>query len=165
LIEVILEWPVIVQGGLGSALFALIFFIGQKITALAANSVSSYSVKAKEEQLNILWQQYAGLKAFLDGDKQQSSSYMIGLIYQAIRFLFTGLIWLSLGLMLNSFIPTLEIVGFMGFIYYMFKGLNCVQKVDKTVDPSEKMSEISIQLKELQLNKSSKGTPKSGPLS
>jgi hypothetical protein len=161
-IQTILEWPVIVQGSLGSALFALIFFIGQKFTTFTASTVSSYSSKTKEDQLNILWQQYAGLKAFRDGDKQKSGNFQIGLIYQAMRSLFTGLIWLALGLIFSSFIPTLGVVGFIGFLYHMFQGLNCVQKIDKNIDPTEKMSEIAAQLKELKLNNSSKGTPKNG---
>lgn len=153
IINTISDWPVIIQGALGSALFALILFIGQKITIFTGNVLSSYSSNAKEEKLNLQWQKYSGLKAFLDGDKNLSTQLQVGLLYQASRSLITGLIWLGLGLIFSNFINTLGIVGYIGFIYYLFKALSCVQKVDRTIPPQERLKEIEEQLTALKLNK------------
>lgn len=153
LVLIVSDWPLIVQGALGSGLFWLILLVGQKVSSKIADSFSSYSSKAKEEQLNIQWQKYSGLKAHCDGDKQLSTNFQVGLLYQASRPFFTGLIWFSLGLIFNSIIPILGIVGYLGFIYYLFKSLGCVQRIDTTSDPSKKIAEISGQLKEIRLNK------------
>ena len=153
LVKIVSDWPLIIQGALGSGLFWLILLIGQKVSAKLANAFSSYSSKAKEEQLNIQWQKYAGLKAHYDGDKQLSTNFQVGLLYQASRSFFTGLIWFALGLIFNSFIPILGIVGYLGFIFYLFKSLGCVQRIDKSLAPEEKLTEISEQLKKIQLNK------------
>lgn len=155
-INIITEWPLIVQGALGSGLFWLVLLVGQKASAYFSKKLSTYSVARREHYLNREWQKFTGLQAHYDGNKELASSFMVGLIYQSLRSIFTGLIWLALGLTFNSVIPVLGVVGFIGCIYYMFEGLSAVQRVSKENTPAENLVEIEAELKKIQLNKSSK---------
>ncbi len=64
-----------------------------------------------------------------------------------------GFIWLALGLCFGSVIPVLGIVGFVGCLYHMFKGLSVVQAIDTGASPSEKITEIDKRISELKPNK------------
>lgn len=153
IIKSILAWPLIVQGALGSGLFWLVLLIGQKATALSGRVISQRSIGNQINHLKNQRDKYIGLKAHRNKNIQAANYIATGFIYKSLRSLFTGLIWLSLGLIFGSVIPVLGMVGFIGCIYHMFNGLALVQEVDKSISPAEKIRQIDEQLEKLEPKK------------
>lgn len=155
IVNTILEWPLIIQGSLGSGLFWLVLLLGQKITSLSSRIISQRSTKNEIRYLKILRDKYIGLKAHQDKNVQFSNYVITGSIYKSLRSLYSGLIWLALGLCFGSVIPVLGVVGFVGCLYHMFRGLSIVQAIDSSASPSEKIAEINKRISDLESNKSS----------
>ncbi|WP_141721052.1 hypothetical protein [Desulfoplanes formicivorans] len=155
LINTILEWPLIIQGALGSGLFWLVLVIGQRISALSGKVISQRSTENEINYLRDLRDKYVGLKAHHENNVQVANYIATGIIYKSLRSLFKGLIWLALGLSFGSIIPVLGVVGFVGCLYHMFKGLAVVQEVDKSIPPADRIREIDEKLEQLEPNKSS----------
>ncbi|WP_444930958.1 hypothetical protein ACJJIF_04015 [Microbulbifer sp. SSSA002] len=155
ILTIIIEWPLIIQGALGSGLFWLVLLLGQKITFLSSRIISQRSEKNEIHYLKTLRDKYIGLKAHQDKNIPFANYVITGSIYKSLRSLYKGLIWLALGLCFGSVIPVLGVVGFMGCIYHMFKGLSVVQAIDTSASPSEKIAEINERISELEPNKSS----------
>lgn len=153
LINSILTWPLIVQGALGSGLFWLVLLVGQKLTTLSGQIISRRSVDNEINYLKNLRDKYIGLKAHHNKNIQVANYIATGFIYKSLRSLFKGLIWLALGLIFGSIIPVLGVVGFIGCLYHMFKGLAMVQEVDKSIPPAERIKEIDERLEQLEPNK------------
>lgn len=89
------DLPVIFQAALGSALFALLLWSGQKLTAHIASKVTTNS---KSRRKTFLVEET--LKYSLLGAKDYSTrgAYVSLLLYRAARNLIKALIWLTLGL-------------------------------------------------------------------
>jgi hypothetical protein len=153
LINKILEWPLIVQGALGSALFWAILSFGQIATAKLINIVSAYSKKTRKRFLQNQITKYYGYSAHRKGDQTLSASVQVSLIYGANRDFFRGMIWVVLGLLLTGVIDVLGSVGFLGGLFYFFKALNRVQSIRATDDVDGKLKELRAQLKELESEK------------
>ena len=154
LITSILEWPLIIQGALGSSLFWLVLLIGQKLTNVSGQIISQRSVDNEIRFLKNQRDKYVGLKAHHNKNVQVANYIATGFIYKSLRSLFKGLIWLALGLSFGSIIPVLGVVGFIGCLYHMFKGLAVVQEVDKSIPPADRIKEIDEKLEKLEPNKS-----------
>ena len=147
LYKAITEYPVIVQGALGSALFAFLFFIGKKTFQIIDDILSKYFKQVKLESLIRLQKKYIGLKAHRSKDLLKSSSIRTELLYVGFRNFINGVIWILLGLILDLY----ETIGYLGGIYYMFKALYSVQKItiSDDLDIDKKIKEISEQIKKL----------------
>lgn len=145
-IKTITEWPVIVQGALGSALFTFLFYIGQKSFTLINNFLSNFSKSIKKVSLLRLHRKYTGLKAHKENDLVKSNSVQIGLIYRAMRKIISGIIWIIFGLILNPFIYGFELIGYLGGLYFMFSALSSVQAINTNVNVNQKLKEIEEEL-------------------
>ncbi|MFT5266222.1 MAG: hypothetical protein ACI8YQ_004986 [Polaribacter sp.] len=152
LVNTILEWPLIIQGALGSGLFWLVLLLGQKLSSLSNRVIAQRSTDNEIIYLRNLRDKYIGLKAHQNKNTQVANYIATGFIYKSLRSLFKGLIWLALGLSFGLLIPVLGVVGFVGCLYHMFKGLTVVQEIDKGISPSDKISEIDQRLNELEPN-------------
>jgi hypothetical protein len=115
LIASIQDWPVIIQGALGSALFALALFLGQRVTAYFVDAVRAQSKESRVRQLREQLIRFSALKA---KDHAERAYFASILWLRASRHVVKGLIWLALGLVSNSLLGVLGVVGFMGAIYY-----------------------------------------------
>ena len=148
LYKVITEYPVIIQGALGSALFAFLIFIGKKIFQIINDILSKYFKNIKLETLRRLRTKHIGLKAHRSKDLLKSSSIRTELLYYGFRNFISGVIWILLGLILN-----LYEIGYLGGIYYMFKALNSVQRitVSNNCDIDKKIKEINGQIQKLNI--------------
>lgn len=145
-IDAVLEWPLIVQGALGSGLFWLILIIGQYFTGRLSQLLSTYSKEYRLRLLRSQWAKYYGYKALQDGDRALSSSMQVSLLYIAFRDFIRGMIWVVLGMLFSSVFPILGVVGFIGGLYYLFKTLSHVRRIDTTVDVAGKLKELECEI-------------------
>ena len=145
-INEILEWPIIVQGALGSAIFWLILILGQKITLFISNRLSNYSKSHYEKDLKIERFKYLIMAC----SETERPTYIISLIYIAMIRMLRGLIWLTLGLVTQSFIPVFGVIGYIGALYNLFLSLKVFKPVESSINANEKIEEIETKLNELQ---------------
>lgn len=71
------------------------------------------------------------------------------LIYRSSRDLYKGLMWLALGLSIQSLFDVSGIIGFAGCIYYLLKAYSVVAPVDQTEDWEQRLEEINNELSKL----------------
>jgi len=147
LVQEVLKWPLIIQGAIGSALFWGILSLGQVITSKLIEKASTYSKETRESNLRTKWSKYYGHKAFLNKEKNVVAEVQISLIYASFRNFLKSMVWITLGLLFSKVISVLGVVGFIGGLYYLFKALNIVQKIDTNVDVDNKLKEIEDQIK------------------
>lgn len=149
-----IEFASIVYGALGSALFALIVYVVPKIISSASQFISKYSVKARDRRLKTLWLKYAGLVHLDKEEDLNAAANQVALIYKSLRELLKAFIWIVLGLIFQSVLGYLGIIGFLGGLYYLFLALAEVQKIDDSIEPYKALREIEEQMDEIELNKS-----------
>ena len=128
LIAAIIDLPVIVQGAMGSALFALLLLIGQKISA-SLGAWHSQSSKSRKEQALI--DEMAVLSGIAATDIRTSTHYTLIVLYRASRHVVRALYWLTLGLLFGSTISVFGIVGYLGCLFYLLQALRLVQGKSK----------------------------------
>ena len=122
--EIVKEWPVIVQGALGSALFWLVLLAFQKLSNFGASFFSNFS---KKERIAWLISRHAKHEAFGGTDNNSLAAYATSaLIYRSLRYAYRGFTWLGLGLIGFFFTDISLIVGGSGLIYYFLKAYEVV---------------------------------------
>ncbi|WP_349741502.1 hypothetical protein [Roseateles cavernae] len=146
LIKAITDWPVLVQGAVGSALFWLVLLVGQKGVSAATTKYSSKS-KAKRRAYLIEQRLKYGYKLAKENDFR--AAIFAGLLYRASRNALRACIWLTLGLAVSAVVPVFGVVGFMGALYYFLEALNTVTAVPETEDVAAKIKAITEELKSL----------------
>lgn len=146
IIESIQNWPVIFQGALGSALFAAVLFVGQKIFTYFAEVFHAKSKKLRAKQLK---EQLIRLRAISAKDYNERAFYASLLWLRASRYVVKALIWITLGLLFDYFIKPLGFVGFVGAIHYLFFALNIVKGISYEGDIPSKIAEIKKEMNEL----------------
>lgn len=124
--------------------------------------VSKYSQNIKRRRLEALWLKYTGSLHFDNDEDLNGHACQVGLIYQSLRELIKGLIWISLGLLFQSIYSLLGVIGFIGGIYYLFLALDKVQGISVPDNLEESIRVVEEQLDEIELNKSSKRDADSG---
>ncbi|WP_421347587.1 hypothetical protein [Aeromonas veronii] len=149
LLEAVKDWPVIVQGALGSALFSLIIFGGQAATKYIT---VKYSFHSKRSRYTWLVNRSAQLRANMAASDAEFSAYAIIMLYRASRYLFRALMWLSLGLLLEVFFQPAAVIGFAGCIYYLFKGYNVVGGLENTGDFPKQLEDTMKEIEDLDRN-------------
>ena len=148
LIDAILKWPIIVQGALGSGLFWLLLFLGQKTVEKISKIYSHKSNEARISRLTTAQFKYA-LGTGID-DHETNAHYFAVLIYRSLRYLFRALMWVILGLVVNSFISPLGIIGYLGALFYLFKAYEVVAPNTESEEVNAtKLDEVIAELDEL----------------
>ena len=140
------DLPVIVQGALGSALFALVLFVGQRAFLFFAEQRAKHSRTKRKRYLVEQQIKYNVLNATGVANR---GAFVSLLIYRAARSLFLALLWLSLGLIFGSVLNVLGLVGYFGCVYYLFLGLSTVTGPKKVDDVAEKLQQIKAELESL----------------
>ena len=136
------DWPIIVQGALGSALFWLILITGQKLTAA---SISYFSKRSNNNRVRQLTLQRLKYRALMDKGNERTSS-MIALVYVGVKSIVKALVWITLGLLFGSLLDIFGIVGFIGGLYYLFRAVDVFSAIDTDVDHAKKVAEIDSEL-------------------
>lgn len=142
------DWPVLIQGAIGSAIFWLVLLVGQRGARYCAGIIRTYS---KDKQETYLRNEFIRYNAVREGGSIQiGGAYAAMLWYRASRNVIVGLIWLSLGLIFGSVVSVFGIVGFFGCIYHLFGALNIVGPINHEGDVEKKIAEIAEKLARLE---------------
>lgn len=112
IVKTVTDWPVIVQGALGSALFWAILELGQRGLRQLANKLSS-----DKETAN--WFALAALEA--SPPLRENARYMC--LYAAMHYLLKASIVATLSLAVSSFINVFATVGYLIAVYLLFRAL------------------------------------------
>jgi hypothetical protein len=144
-ITAIQEWPVLLQGAVGSGLFWLFLVIGQKLTTIISDKVSTLS---KKKRLDELKTQIIKLQA-LGTNIKDGGSYASILLYRASPRVIKALIWLTFGMIFESIFNVLGVIGFIGCMYYLFSAMNALRRYDYKGNVEEKIEELNRQYEQL----------------
>lgn len=118
LVNAIKEWPTIIQGALGSALFWLFLLLAQK----AFHSIVQYmSKRSKGKRISWLVSRECKHSAFGNPSDAAAAFATSALIYRSLQHVYKALMWLGLGIVLSYFYQLTIVVGGIGFIYFLFK--------------------------------------------
>ena len=147
LLVVIKAWPIIVQGALGSALFSLIVFVGQRLARWAA---SRWSHTSKQARKTWLINEQAKCLATMAPTHEGFSTFATILLYRASRHLFKALMWVVLGLLAGLFLSWLGVIGYLGGLYYLFKTYEVVSPMDVNVHNQARLEELRAELQRLE---------------
>lgn len=152
LINTVKEWPVIIQGALGSGLFWIILLIGQKTVIYCSKK---YSHKSKQDRISWLTSgQFKYATVLADGHAAKAHCFAV-IIYRSLRPFYRAAMWMTLGLITNSFIQPLGIVGFIGTLYYLFKAFEVVapiEDIDDIEKATKRFNEFSEEIENLKKN-------------
>ncbi len=146
LIAAIQDWPILIQGAIGSALFWVLLALGQKLMTFLSAKFSSLSKRRKKSEL---YTQLLRFRALTTSPHDLGGHYASILLYRASRSVVKALIWLAFGLIFYSVINALGIVGFIGCLYYLFAAYNVVRPLDYDGNITEKIKEIEQQLEKI----------------
>ncbi|MCZ8217796.1 MAG: hypothetical protein O9337_00145 [Acidovorax sp.] len=127
----ILEWPVIVQGALGSALFSLLLYLGTKATQYSLKHSISLS---RTQRLRALRTEKLRLNGAVSKDETFFTLSTVGLIYASIAYALRAAVSLVLGHLLSHWIPVLAVVGLLFALYYLFWAIESVRDLPDTED-------------------------------
>ena len=115
IIKTITDWPVIVQGALGSALFWAVLELGQRLVKRIATRLSADRKTGSDWAL--MAHEAKGLFA-------QEARFMC--MYAALHYLLKAGIVSALSLALGSAIEVFSSVGFLIATYFLFRALSYV---------------------------------------
>lgn len=142
-LNAIKEWPVIVQGALGSALFWGVSFVTQLAIEKGQKSTSAFTKKSKRRALRNERLRLSALKAKSESSKANYATY---LIYTMSRPLITGLIWMVLGNIFATFMGVFSTIGYVGAFYYFLSALNIIKPIKYEGDIDDRLEEIKVKL-------------------
>jgi hypothetical protein len=145
IIEVIKDWPVIVQGALGSFAFWLLLRVASSsfnwLTELYEQlSKRSEAASLRDEVIVILAN---------TSEQDQAGHYASLILYRAARHIIDAFLWVTAGLALSNFAGDLSIIGFIGGGYYLLRAKQVVGPYDYDGDKDERLSEIRCRIEEL----------------
>jgi len=130
----IADWPVIIQGAMGSALFMLLLFLGQWLTRFVANKV-----KIDKET-----SEFFALLAWSHGDPyQKRSTYgFFACLYAAVHYFLKAMIILVTTWLLTPLGVVFVAVGHIICAYYLFRALSCVPHLSGLGDVDDRLDDI-----------------------
>ncbi len=145
LIEAIRDWPVIVQGALGSFAFWLVL----RIATSAYSAISkTYAERSRRTRVQRLTDERLLIYANLGGPYE--AGHVASLIwYRASRRVVNALLWITLGLLVGSFVPYLSAIGYAGAIYYLIAAKLIVDPYRHKASLEERLDEVNTELSEL----------------
>lgn len=146
LISSILAWPDIVQGAIGSALFSLILYFGQKITLIFKNMISEINLDRK---ISSLTSELVRLSTATSKDPIYRVNHVTILLLRASRPFIKALIWLGLGFIFSTLSSPFGVIGYVGFIFYLFSALEIVKPIEAQDGDQHRIEEITKILSEM----------------
>ncbi|MBG0761837.1 hypothetical protein BOO22_20775 [Vibrio cidicii] len=141
------DWPVIVQGALGSALFWLVSLLAQKAFTYG---FKYYSNRSKTNRLSWLISRDSKHEAFGGTSDHATAAYATSaLIYRSLRPVYKGVVWLGLGLIASAFSPLGLAIGGVGLTYYFLKAYDVVSPISIEENTQEQWDKVRGELNEL----------------
>lgn len=154
-IDAILQWPAILQGLLGSALFALISFVGERVLRRLGPLASKVSLESRKYRVLVDMARHAGFRKGVS--TQVTILFAAMLVLEAMRFIVRALLMICLGLMTTDIVPTFGFVGYAMAVYYLLKAVAVTRDTPDEADHDAIYQTLSVELKEIKdkLGKSS----------
>jgi hypothetical protein len=118
-INKILEWPVIIQGILGSFLFWMIFTIGQWIGKLSINKIK------QDNELGGFWGRTAR-DDFYKGNFNLSNFSFFICLYGSIHYFLKFVLVVFISYIISDFVPVFAFVGHILGFYFIFRAISYV---------------------------------------
>ena len=118
LIEAVKAWPVIVQGALGSALFAVVVSLVKWAFRVTRQRQKFQSIRSRRTALQ---DRICVLQAVLAEDQREAAEFLVLVLYRASRHGISAMIWVVYGLAAGSMIPLIGNIGFLVALYYLLK--------------------------------------------
>lgn len=141
------NWPVIVQGALGSALFWLISLVAQKVIA---SGIRYYSNRSKDNRMSWLVSRDAKHQAFGGEADSSTAAYATSaLIYRSLRPVYKGIVWLGFGLIASAFSPLGLAIGGIGLAYYFLRAYDVVSPMSLEEHTQENRDKVVSELQEI----------------
>ena len=159
LINALSDWPGLVQALVAAAVFSGLLSLGKISYRFVTTHINRMSRKRAIRRLsNQLWR-YKAFKSYDDISDPYRAAYPALLWYRASGDAIRGLIWLTLGLITQSFLPIFGIIGFAGCLLYLFGALEVVAPVPYGItDVDEKIADLTTTIERL-----TKGQLAAGP--
>jgi hypothetical protein len=144
IIQIIKEWPVIVQGALGSALFWLVLLIVQRASSLGILYFSNHS---RTQRFSWLISRECKHEAFGGAETDAKAAYATScLIYRSLRHCYKGLMWLALGLIVYPFFDIGLVIGGFGMVYFFSKAFEVVAPFKENENSPEEWKKVKKEL-------------------
>lgn len=112
IVKVVTDWPVIVQGALGSALFWAILEIGQR-------SVRKFATRLGSDKKTANWFALAAHEA--SGEAKAHARFIC--LYGAMHYVLKGLIVAILSWAISPLLDVFAAVGYLIAAYFFFRAL------------------------------------------
>jgi len=145
LINIIKEWPVIIQGALGSALFWLILLLGQKLNQFISKK---YSFHSKRTRISYLRSKQFKYYTDIASVQEQTRGFSI-LTYRALRHIIKSFMWLAMGLITNSLFYPLGVIGYVGALYFLFQAYEVVSPIEENENSELELKKVTEELDKL----------------
>lgn len=145
LITSLKDWPVIVQGAVGSALFWIVLSALQALIRKVGVLRSKHSQSSRKSWLVSRLTKCQAFQIGPDGYAESAFNVSV-LIYRSLRDFFIAMMWLCLGLLLQPFVPMAGTVGFMGCLFYILKAYEDVRPLGENIDLKKEEEKIRIEL-------------------
>ena len=141
--EAIKQWPVLLQGVAGSALFAALSYLGKAVTKRTIAHISKVNERLRKDNLfrELFHKKFIRLPGMTD-------TIMILSLFQASSYFASGLIFLALGWLFDGLIPLSLKIGLLGFLYYIFRASLWLDRI--TVESKETDIQIWERVKEIE---------------
>lgn len=148
IISAILDLPTIIQGAMGSALFALVLYLMQNTAERAKNL---WSLGSTNRRIEYLLAQKEKLKIILSDRATERSYYTLVLLRRTIECTLKAATMIILAQLFNSIHPLFHYAGALGSLYYLFRGISTISEIaDKnTKKAAAKLSEIDLEIENL----------------
>lgn len=128
----VMDWPPIIQGAIGSAIFWLVLVATQKTIDKSWVRLTKFGHTVRKE---VLYQELFHEKLM----RQVSDTPMGACQYQALSYLVRGAIFLGFGLIVAPVMPVFLAVGGAGFIYYAYRAMGWLEPF--VMEPNKSMLE------------------------
>lgn len=150
LITKITEWPVIVQGALGSLLCVAFLYCGEKLIRFFTAKLSNYNKKSKMRALRQEILRLTAASLSDPRDHPKSILCFITLIYAALHYSIKGFLMIAVGSFMDSFVPVFGSVGYVFSFYYFLKAAEAVKDFDDSIDKKDRIEEIQTELRKVE---------------
>jgi hypothetical protein len=119
--ETITEWPVIVQGALGSALFWVVLELLRRFIAEVQRGVKSQTRRVKVDALlrEYIYKKYTSH----DGLAYYPQGYFLT-FSRVLMFFLVGMVFFAIALLAGGMTPLFGSIGLVGAIYFFSKALS-----------------------------------------
>jgi len=139
----ILKWSPIIQGALGSALFALILWALKILFSFLHKKTTSFNQKT---QLNKLQSDLIRYTALESGNLNSNTLALVGLLYFAFSYFIKAIICLCVGVLLSTFFPMFKEISFLFALYFLYLALDSVKTGKSEKNYSETITELTLKI-------------------